>query len=141
MGKISVGLKQTFDDYCSLTSTHGIPHVGQSTFYLTKPVISKIFWFIITACSAGGFLYQFIFQLLRLYFSYPVNVDTTVKFHIRNYKLDLFLDRIWTESFPGCDFLHAQPLENFENFRDSFRRPRNLMIHKFNSKFYRSMPT
>uniref|UniRef100_A0A914EEU2 Uncharacterized protein n=1 Tax=Acrobeloides nanus TaxID=290746 RepID=A0A914EEU2_9BILA len=40
----------------------------------------KIFWFIITASMACGFFYQLIFQLIRTYLSYPVNVDTKIDY-------------------------------------------------------------
>lgn len=60
-------------DFSTWTSANGLPHI-----WLSAPIWLKLFWFLITAASATGFFYQLIFQLLKNYFNYPVNVDTQV---------------------------------------------------------------
>lgn len=103
MPKIWPGIKQLSDDFASLTTIHGLPHI-----ILSKRIWMKIFWFIITVSMACGFFYQLIFQLIRTYLSYPVNVDTKVGlWWIKFFTNNSILDWLRQTCVSGGDVLHA----------------------------------
>jgi hypothetical protein len=109
MPKIWRGIKLLSEDFVSLTTIHGLPHI-----VLSKRIWMKIFWFIITVSMACGFFYQLIFQLIRTYLNYPVNVDTKVglwwfKFFTKKFDSRLITANVCFRRWRFACLIHGKP--------------------------------
>ena len=92
MKKRSHGFRELIDDFGLWSSAKGPAHVP-----LTSAIWLKLFWFVIAVATTAGFLYMLIFELLKTYFSYPVNVDTQVRgkkfFESKLFRITMVPDR------------------------------------------------